>query len=212
MAKRSEKVAALYERFLRKPPQQSRSKTLVDAVLRAATELVAKQDEEALTIQDVADRAGVGVGSLYDYFRDRRSILSGLAAKLTQENLGRFEAELSVTQELPLEEAVSRITALLVGTYLEDVRIPRAVLRIAHRTGLMPTLAESQATFARALASWLRRRSDVRVADVDAAAWMITNMAMGAVHAFIWSESPEISVEQLRTELVRAIVAYLERA
>ena len=117
-----------YERFLKKAPKQSRSRTLVESVLSAATELVGRSaDEDEVTIQAVAERAGVGVGSLYDYFSDRGSVFTSLAAKLSEDNLRRFEAELEPCRDKPLDVAVRRIVDLLFDTYLVDVRIPRVV-------------------------------------------------------------------------------------
>jgi AcrR family transcriptional regulator len=203
-------IAALYERFLRKPPQQSRSRSVVEAVLGAAAELVSNhEDDETVTIQDVAARAGVGVGSLYDYFGDRSSIFSGLAAKVTEDNLRRFEAELEGARNEPLTIAVRRVVDLMFETYVSDVRVPRAVLRVAHRVGLMPALAASQATFAAALARALAQRDDVKVPDVDVAAYVVTNMAMGVIHTTLWAEKRPFVEIELRSELTRACVVYL---
>lgn len=46
-------------------------------------------DDDHVTLNDIAARAGVGVGSLYDYFADRDSVLSGLAAKVTEAEGGQ---------------------------------------------------------------------------------------------------------------------------
>jgi AcrR family transcriptional regulator len=119
----------LYERFLRKAPKQSRSRSVVEAVLDAAAELLPGNDaDDAVTLNDIATRAGVGVGSLYDYFADRGSVLSGLVAKVTEDNLRRFEKQLEESRDKPLEVAVREIIDLMFDTYAGDVRIPRAVL------------------------------------------------------------------------------------
>ncbi|MCW5837818.1 MAG: helix-turn-helix transcriptional regulator, partial [Labilithrix sp.] len=74
------RISSLYDAYLRKAPRQSRSRSVVEAILGAASERLSRGgEEEDVTLQEVADRAGVGIGSLYDYFRDRRSILSALA-------------------------------------------------------------------------------------------------------------------------------------
>ena len=202
-------IGALYDRFLRKTPKQSRSRSVVEAVLEAAAELLPDHDgDEGVTLNTIAARAGVGVGSLYDYFSDRRSLLAGLAAKITEDNLRAFEAQLEKTRDEPLEIAIRGIIDLLFDTYVADVRIPRAVLRVAHRLGLMPTVAESLTTFAAALAEAMRERKDVRTEDVDVAAYCVTTMATGVIHATIWAPTP-FEHRQLRDQLVRACLAYL---
>jgi AcrR family transcriptional regulator len=204
------RISALYDAYLRKAPRQSRSRSVVEAILGAASERLSRSgDEDDVTVQDVADRAGVGIGSLYDYFRDRRSLLSALAAKVTEDNLHAFEALLETTAPLSLEESVGKLVDFCFATYTSNKRIPRAVLKIAHSIGLMPTLAQSQTVFADSLATALRKRTDVHVADIDVAAWMVTQAMMGVMHTLVWQDEPTISNEALRRELVTLSCKYL---
>jgi AcrR family transcriptional regulator len=206
------RISALYDAYLRKAPRQSRSRSVVEAILAAAAEKLSRgTNDEELTIQEVATRAGVGVGSLYDYFRDRRSLLAALAAKVTEDNLRGFEQVLAEIETLPLEEAVERVTDFAFATYVTNKTIPRAVLKIAHSIGLMPTLAQSQTVFAESLATMLRKRKDVAAADIDVAAWTLTQAMMGVIHTLIWQDTPTYSKETLRAELVRLFVGHLRR-
>jgi AcrR family transcriptional regulator len=203
----------LYERFLRKAPKQSRSRSVVEAVLDAAAELLPGNDaDDAVTLNDIATRAGVGVGSLYDYFADRGSVLSGLVAKVTEDNLRRFEKQLEESRDKPLEGAVREIINLMFDTYAGDVRIPRAVLRVAHRAGLMPTIADSQMRFSSVLARALAVRDDVRHEDPELAAYVVTNMAMGIVHTSIWAEQKPFGDAHLRAQVTTACCLYLAQA
>lgn len=59
----------------RKEPQQARSNELVAAVLRAAVQVLAKEGAPRFTMARVAERAGVSVGSLYQYFPNKAAIL-----------------------------------------------------------------------------------------------------------------------------------------
>lgn len=59
----------------RKQPQQARSNELVAAVLRAAIQVLAKEGAQRFTMARVAERAGVSVGSLYQYFPNKAAIL-----------------------------------------------------------------------------------------------------------------------------------------
>jgi len=59
----------------RKQPQQARSEELVSAILEAAVQVLAKEGFHRFTTARVADKAGVSVGSLYQYFPNKASIL-----------------------------------------------------------------------------------------------------------------------------------------
>lgn len=64
----------------RKKPQQARSTELVDAILEAATQLLAEEGATRFTTARVAEKAGVSVGSIYQYFPNKASILFRLQA------------------------------------------------------------------------------------------------------------------------------------
>src|SRR3954454_24787492 len=59
----------------RKQPQQARSNELVAAILNAAVQVLAKEGAQRFTTARVAERAGVSVGSLYQYFPNKAAIL-----------------------------------------------------------------------------------------------------------------------------------------
>ena len=59
----------------RKQPQQARSMELVEAVLDAAVQVLAVEGVQRFTMARVAERAGVSVGSLYQYFPNKAAIL-----------------------------------------------------------------------------------------------------------------------------------------
>src|SRR6187402_1366365 len=64
----------------RKQPQQARSAGLVAAVLEAAGQVLSKEGATRFTTARVAEKAGVSVGSLYQYFPNKASILFQLQA------------------------------------------------------------------------------------------------------------------------------------
>jgi AcrR family transcriptional regulator len=183
---------------------------VVESIMGGAFQLLGQErDQDTISVQEVADRAGVAIGSLYDYFRDRRTLLVALAAKVTEDNRHEFEGILDATVELSLEEGVGRIVDFCFATLTSEKRVQRALLKIAYTTGLMPTVAESTQVAASALANALRNRSDVQVADVDLAAWTLTHTMMGVVHTIVWEDEPRCTREALRAELVRMYCGWL---
>src|ERR1700761_9610889 len=59
----------------RKRPKQSRSTELVAAILEAAVQVLEAEGTQRFTTARVAERAGVSVGSLYQYFPNKAAIL-----------------------------------------------------------------------------------------------------------------------------------------
>lgn len=79
---------------LRRQPVQQRSAKRVEQMLNASAELIDELGYDALTTTLIAKRAGVAVGSLYQFFPDKRAVVQAL----TQRNLEQFIA--SVTERL----------------------------------------------------------------------------------------------------------------
>ena len=200
-----------YEEYLRTRPKQSRSRGVVEAIFTAAREALTRGErEDRLTLQWVAERAGVGIGSLYDYFGDRASVLAGLTAKITDDNLRELQSELEKTESMSLEEGLHHLVDVIFDKYLpSSTTLSRAILRVAHRTDLMPMLAENQTLFAQALATSLRRRADVRLADPELTAWTLTQMVMGVVHTLTWMSDPPFTREAIAREMVHVAHAAL---
>lgn len=62
----------------RRAPSQRRSQLTVDAIVEAAQLLVAEEGPRALSTRRIADRAGVSIGTLYQYFPHREAIITRL--------------------------------------------------------------------------------------------------------------------------------------
>ena len=61
--------------YLRKKPKQIRSKLMFDSILEASTRVLEEVSFEKFTTNRVAEAAGISIGSLYQYFPNKQSIL-----------------------------------------------------------------------------------------------------------------------------------------
>ncbi|MDR3514316.1 MAG: TetR family transcriptional regulator [Azospirillaceae bacterium] len=87
----------------RKQPQQSRSTGLVAAILEAAVQVLAKDGAQHFTTARVAERAGVSVGSLYQYFPNKAAILFRLQSDEWRQTTEMLHAILEDVRKPPLE-------------------------------------------------------------------------------------------------------------
>lgn len=69
------------ETTLRRPPRQERSQRRVDAILNATADLLVEVRYEALSTSAIASRAGISVGSLYQFFPNKEAVLYELGLR-----------------------------------------------------------------------------------------------------------------------------------
>jgi AcrR family transcriptional regulator len=107
----------------RKQPQQARSTELVAAVLQAASQVLAKTGRPRFTMARVAAKAGVSVGSLYQYFPNKVAILFRLQSDEWRQTSEQLRAILEATDKAPLERLRVLVHAFIHSECVEaDVR------------------------------------------------------------------------------------------
>lgn len=106
---------------LRKMPTQARAKLRFEAILSAATDLIAVGGSDNLKMSDVASAAGVPIGSLYQYFPDKAAILLTLADRIMDRvRTGLVEAMGSVETLAEAEEALGVTLKAYYQMFLEE--------------------------------------------------------------------------------------------
>jgi AcrR family transcriptional regulator len=97
----------------RRKPKQARSSDLVSAVLEAAIQVLVKEDGKRFTTARVAERAGVSVGSLYQYFPNKASILFRLQSDEWRQTSELMRSILDDAQRPPLERLRNLVHAFI---------------------------------------------------------------------------------------------------
>ena len=97
----------------RKQPKQGRSADLVAAVLEAAVQVLAAEGAQRFTTSRVAEKAGVSVGSLYQYFPNKAAILFRLQSDEWRRTTAMLSAILADTARPPLDRLRSLVHAFV---------------------------------------------------------------------------------------------------
>lgn len=109
----------------RKRPKQARSERLVADILEAATRVLARDGAHRFTTARVAEAAGVSVGSLYQYFPNKESILFRLQAEEWQQTAAQLDTIMTDTRLPPFE----RLRSLVLTFFRSEC--DEAQLRVA---------------------------------------------------------------------------------
>lgn len=167
-------------------PTQERSRERVAAILSAAKDLIAEAGLGNLKMGLIAERAGVPVGTLYQFFPDKDAVLGCIFAAQMEDSLQRVYEACNPGHEL--HEPAEAVTSIMMAKYREWRADPVMAeiwsIAQAHRTLRDLTMAASRATAeikAKALLPFLQ--PGVCEARLHRVLFMVSDLYDAAIHA-----------------------------
>ncbi len=121
----------------RKIPRQTRSKLMVDAILDATAHILVARGFSGTTTNAVAQRAGVSIGSLYQYFPSREALVAAVAQRNSHAIKAALEALLADTQKTDLVTALRRMLAAITYFHAVNPALSRILATEVPRLGDM---------------------------------------------------------------------------
>src|SRR5476649_1719027 len=103
----------------RREPKQQRSRQTVDSVLEAVQLVVKRHGSQAITTNRIAEAAGVSVGSLYQYFPDKRAIFTALHDRHVDDVRQVIDQTTAACASASLEELARELIQGLVNAHAE---------------------------------------------------------------------------------------------
>ena len=128
----------------RKAPQQVRSSALVAAVLDAAVQVLEREGSQRFTMARVAERAGVSVGSLYQYFPNKAAILFRLQSDEWRRTVALLSSIIDDRTHPPLDRLRKLVHAFVVSE-CEEAQVRRALADAAPLYRDAPEAIEAKA-------------------------------------------------------------------
>jgi AcrR family transcriptional regulator len=102
-------------------PQQKRSRERVERILAAAKELIARGGSDVMKMGELAEKAGVPIGSLYQFFPDKASVVRTLAERYNEEGRACIREALEpVRDEAAFSKAFSELIDIYYGLFLAE--------------------------------------------------------------------------------------------
>lgn len=177
----------------RKQPQQARSTELVAAILQAAAQVLAKEGASRFTTARVAERAGVSVGSVYQYFPNKAAILFRLQSDEWRQTTEMLAGILRDTGRAPLARLRTLVHAF-VRSECEEAAMRVALSDAAPLYRDAPEAREVKATGERAVQAFMREVLPEATRTKRALAGGLITATLGAVGKE-FSEQPRSAAE-----------------
>jgi AcrR family transcriptional regulator len=198
----------------RKPPRQDRSRTTVEAILEAAIDLLGAHGYARTSTNRIAARAGVSVGSLYQYFPNKDAIVTAL---FERHALGIEEIVLAALADLrradvPIRKAFHRMLLGFRAMHDANPKLARAVdPEMDGRRQIADVVRQREQRFRGALAEALAARSDVRRGNYDIMASLLYEIVEAVTAAIMHGDARRFDPDEALAEATEAICRYIEK-
>jgi AcrR family transcriptional regulator len=200
----------------RKSPVQPRGRETRTRILDAARDVFASNGYAAGTTNHIAGRAGLSVGSLYQYFPNKDAILVELVNAHIDEGTSRLLAAVDdilgrhAPQLPPLADLVDTAVGNMIEIHSSDRSLHRVLFEEAPRPPeLVEHLHALETTLVERVAALFVQHPEVHVPDEHLAARMTVDTIESLVHRVVTDEASGIADEDFRRELVRLVCGYL---
>ena len=105
----------------RRAPQQQRSRERVERILLSAKGLIERSGSDAMKMGELAEQAGISIGSLYQYFPDKAAVIAALAERYNEEGRACIRDGLAgVSDAAGLRRAFGELIDIYYGLFLAE--------------------------------------------------------------------------------------------
>jgi AcrR family transcriptional regulator len=204
------------KRGIRKPsarrvPTQRRARVTVEAMLDAAIKLLKRGGASSITTNRIAETAGVSIGSVYQYFPNKRAIFIALHQRHIVQVDSMIRQCTTKGADATLEEFIALLIAGMIELHSADPELSELLqTEVPHRAAGTPALSERlYGPVRKALAA--RPAELGRSNNIDMQAFFLSNMIEAFGHAIVLRRPAGLSLARAKAETLRAILTYLQR-
>ena len=194
----------------RKSPVQSRSMATVSALYTATIQVLTLHGLSQCTTTRVAERAGISVGSLYQYYPNRDALLAAVLEKHLEGVSSAIEVACNLQRNKPIAEMAAALVTALLNAKLRDPNESKALYAIAAERGGAELAGKAHARIVNAIQAMLASALDADFDEPAVTALIAFNALIGPVKACLQGHAPPHFEAELEKHLVRLLTAYLQ--
>jgi AcrR family transcriptional regulator len=193
----------------RKSPVQARSAASVDAILEATIQVLLHVGKERLTTTKVALRAGVSVGTLYQYFPNKSALLKAALKRHMDEITDAVELVCHQQKGNSLEQMATSLMTTFLKAKMRDAKASVALYGVSSDVDGATIVQEMGIKSNKAVVGMLKTAREQLTTDPQLVAAMLQGVMVGVTRKLLESSAPEKQFEILRQEMIFLACAYL---
>ncbi|WP_457980720.1 TetR/AcrR family transcriptional regulator [Ectopseudomonas composti] len=192
---------------MRKQPKQQRANQMIALLLEATAQEIANRGLDRLTTNHVAQRAGVSIGSLYQYFANKEMLVDALLMQKAELMLAGVQQRLAplLGQDIA---TVSRAILLGIFEQVAADRAQRELLRHWHTLNAAPVFQTLERQMTELCRQYLMRHIDeYRIDNLPAQLFVLINAVQYTTARYLSEEHSLLGRDEVIETLVRMVEA-----
>lgn len=196
---------------IRRTPRQARSLYKIELIFEAAQHLIEEQGIEKLTTNAIAEKAGISIGTLYQYFGDKHALLDAMVAREMQRLSDAVRERLRAEPPRRRGDRVRALVAIVLDTYGGRRRAHSALISYAMSQGRPSQLGPLFAFVTQSLAG-----DDVVDADrkpvkmTQAEAYVLASAMFGVLRGLVATPVLPHAQADIEDALVRLVLGFID--
>ncbi|MEG0604596.1 MAG: TetR/AcrR family transcriptional regulator, partial [Acinetobacter sp.] len=192
-------------------PRQTRSKVTVDTIIEAGFIAVATNGTSGTTTRHIADIAGVSVGSLYEYFKNKEEIYDAMAKSFVKEVLDMVKELTPIIVEMELEPLFEMIFYTFRDLLTRDNDRYLICLRYATELKYERYIGQIEMALMEVLMKYMMRHPRyLKINNLSVTAYISINSSIFNVARHLILPNPQISFDEMVKGLSNMIISYIE--
>lgn len=193
----------------RKRPRQTRATATLDAIFEATIQVLVTDGPRRLTTTRVAERAGVSVGTLYQYFPHKQALFYALNERYLDVLAATLENACRAQHGAPIEQMVEALVATYWNAKTEREEATRALYRSVVELDNRPLIESFASRVDAATSAMFDSAPDAVFADLATVNLTLLTTIFGTVRSVFERNLPAAEGNAVRSQLVVMCIAYL---
>lgn len=194
----------------RKLPQQDRSRMTVEAILEATTHILTEEGYDKANTNRIAERAGISIGSLYQYFPNKESLMAALMDQHSNEIAELVESKLNHLFNTPLETAIPELVKAVIAAHAINPRLHQVLNEEIPRSERLQQMQKADERIAELLRAYLTRWSDcIHPQNLEMTVFILSRTVESLCHSAVIEHPDFVSNSQFEQEVSNLLLSYL---
>ena len=193
----------------RKTPTQARARATIEAIFEATARIIERDGLAALSTNLIAERTGISIGTLYEYFPNKDAILIAMARRRLAEDERSVRQAISEAKAGGGASLARTAIRVMVSLHADRPKVRRAIMAVHLANGFGGEHARPVQDIAAMIAERNARLLGEEPSLSGASLFVVTRAVVGVIRAAFEERSRLPGTAELEEELVRLVEAYM---